>query len=82
MRHYRSMGEAVGAAMAHNARMAAPVTRPEQIDFPTVQGHGPACGSTSLFLGSGGYVTCARLDCPDPDAASTVLEQRATEGAR
>ncbi|MFE5958934.1 DUF6085 family protein [Streptomyces rubiginosohelvolus] len=83
MRHYRSMGEAVGAAMAHNARLAASATRPEQIGFPTVQGHCPACGRTSLFLGSGGYITCARIDCPEPDAASTLLERRnATEGAR
>ncbi|NEB70330.1 hypothetical protein G3I39_25215 [Streptomyces fulvissimus] len=40
-----------------------------------VQGRCPACGSTSLFLGSGGYVTCARLECPEPDAASSLLER-------
>ncbi|MFJ4418246.1 DUF6085 family protein [Streptomyces sp. NPDC088925] len=45
---------------------------------PTVRGYCPACGRESLFLGSGGYVTCARLDCPTPDAASTLLEQRRT----
>ncbi|MFJ5886824.1 DUF6085 family protein [Streptomyces californicus] len=49
--------------------------------FPTVQGRCPACGAISLFLGSGGYVTCARIECPEPDAASTLLE-RTTEGAR
>jgi hypothetical protein len=38
-----------------------------------VQGRCPACGSTSLFLGDGGYVTCPRIDCPEPDAASTLL---------
>ncbi|MCW8219430.1 DUF6085 family protein [Streptomyces griseolus] len=54
---------------------------PVQTGFPTVQGHCPACGRSSLFLGSGGYVTCARIDCPEPDAASTLLE-RTTEGAR
>lgn len=43
--------------------------------FPTVQGRCPACGWTSLFLGSGGYVTCARAECPQPDAASTLLER-------
>ena len=42
--------------------------------FPTVQGHCPACGATSLFLGAGGYITCARIDCPQPDAATTLLE--------
>ncbi|MEV6081809.1 DUF6085 family protein [Streptomyces sp. NPDC052069] len=54
---------------------------PEQTGLPTVQGHCPACHSESLFLGSSGYVTCARIDCPEPDAASTLLE-RTTEGAR
>lgn len=41
----------------------------------TVQGRCPACGKSSLFLGSGGYVTCARLDCPNPSAATDLLEQ-------
>ncbi|MFJ2675094.1 DUF6085 family protein [Streptomyces sp. NPDC087525] len=44
--------------------------------YTTVQGHCPACRGTSLFLGSGGYVTCSRLDCPEPDAASTLLERK------
>ncbi|MFB6665997.1 hypothetical protein [Streptomyces parvus] len=51
---------------------------PEQTGFPTVQGHCPACDSTSLFLGSGGYVTCARIDCPQPDAASIRLEKQSS----
>ncbi|MFF9639414.1 DUF6085 family protein [Streptomyces bacillaris] len=51
--------------------------------FPTVQGRCPSCGAISLFLGSGGYVTCARIECPEPDAASSLLERRAAiEGAR
>lgn len=44
--------------------------------YPTVQGRCPACRGSSLFLGSGGYVTCARADCPDPEAATRMLEQR------
>ncbi|MGV9579751.1 DUF6085 family protein [Streptomyces sp. NPDC003509] len=43
--------------------------------FPDVQGRCPACGNTRLFLGAGGYVTCPRIGCPEPDAASTLLEQ-------
>jgi hypothetical protein len=43
--------------------------------LPLVKGRCPACNATSLFLGDGGYVTCARLDCPQPDAASTLLER-------
>lgn len=41
--------------------------------WPFVAGKCPACGSSSLFLGSGGYVTCLMLRCPDPSAASEAL---------
>ena len=40
---------------------------------PVVRGACPACGARSLGLGDGGYVTCASLSCPAPDAASAVL---------
>lgn len=46
---------------------------------PDVQGHCPmGCGET-LFLGSGGYVTCSWFSCPRPDAASLLLEQTETD---
>ncbi|TXS35744.1 hypothetical protein [Streptomyces sp. OR43] len=45
----------------------------EQHGYPDVRGRCPACGNTRLFLGSGGYVTCPRIGCPEPDAASTLL---------
>jgi hypothetical protein len=43
--------------------------------FPDVQGRCPACGGASLFVGSGGYITCRRIECPEPDAATTLLER-------
>lgn len=43
---------------------------------PAVQGRCPACSRTSLILGLGGYVTCAHLECPDPAAASEVLDRQ------
>lgn len=46
--------------------------------FPSVAGHCPSCRSTSLFLGSGGHVTCARLDCSDPCAADRLLHRSAS----
>lgn len=36
------------------------------------------CGET-LFVGSGGYVTCSWHECPAPDAVATILESRETE---
>lgn len=39
-----------------------------------VQGECPACGARSLFLGSGGYVTCAGPTCGNPSAASHTLD--------
>ena len=38
-----------------------------------VQGACPTCGSRSLFVGSGGYITCANLHCSDPCAPSKAL---------
>ncbi len=40
-----------------------------------VQGRCPACGGEALFLGEGGYVTCARDTCPWPDATSALLDR-------
>lgn len=43
-------------------------------NFPKVEGECPmGCGQT-LFLGSGGYVTCSWMKCPQPDSASRMLE--------
>lgn len=40
---------------------------------PAVAGHCPmGCGRT-LFLGSEGHVTCARIACPDPVAVDRLL---------
>lgn len=44
-----------------------------------VKGYCPACGGETLFLGSGGYVTCSRLDCARPEAVSTLLDDQETE---
>jgi hypothetical protein len=44
-----------------------------------VQGYCPWCGSKSLFLGSGGYITCSVGDCTNPSAASDILGDRETE---
>jgi hypothetical protein len=41
--------------------------------FPAVKGRCPACNAASLFLGEGGYVTCAMASCGDPAAAAGRL---------
>ncbi|MEU3432392.1 hypothetical protein [Streptomyces sp. NPDC006863] len=38
-----------------------------------VAGSCPACGAASLFLGEGGHITCARIECPNPCAADDLL---------
>lgn len=47
-------------------------------DTPSwIRGHCPACGSAGvLFVGDGGHITCSLDACPDPDAASSLLERR------
>lgn len=52
-------------------------TSPLAVGLPLVKGRCPACGTAGLFLGDGGYVTCSLIGCPEPDAASSVLERRA-----
>jgi len=47
------------------------MTEPQPLS--DVQGRCPACGGSSLFLADGGYITCRRLDCPQPDAATEVI---------
>lgn len=42
---------------------------------PRVQGRCPACNGSSLFLGTGGHVTCSRLDCPNPTLADDQLHR-------
>lgn len=49
-------------------------TAPLAVGLPHVRGRCPACGTASLFLAHGGYVTCAARACQEPDAASTDLE--------
>jgi hypothetical protein len=48
-------------------------TAPPAAGHTLVQGRCPACRGASLFLGSGGYLTCARLDCPNPSAADDLM---------
>ncbi|WP_371624073.1 hypothetical protein OG245_15280 [Streptomyces sp. NBC_01116] len=71
MRHYRSMGEAVGAAMAHNARMAATLNE-------------ATCGKTTATCGTE-YPPCAR-PAGHPEAYCRAADHQAyfiaAEGAR
>ncbi len=38
-----------------------------------IAGYCPACGTRSLFVGSGGYVTCGLLGCPNPTLVADLL---------
>jgi len=60
---------AVGVS-GSSAPLNGPQTGAQRLD---VQGRCPACRGASLFLGSGGHVTCARLGCPNPCAADDLL---------
>jgi hypothetical protein len=39
-----------------------------------VKGHCPECGNETLFLASGGYITCSWVECRNPTAAADVLD--------
>lgn len=54
------------------------MTQREQGDGRVV-GYCPmGCGRT-LFLGAGGYITCSFLECPEPDAVATILDDDESE---
>lgn len=50
-------------------------TAPLAAGLPLVKGRCPACGTSGLFLGDGGYVTCSLIDCPNPSAADELLHR-------
>lgn len=44
----------------------------------SVRGQCPmGCGAT-LFVGSGGYITCSLINCPQPDAVAALLDDSET----
>lgn len=47
-------------------------------DTRHVHGNCPACGRQSLFVAKDGYITCGRVDCPRPDAATGILSDAET----
>lgn len=44
-------------------------------DFPRLKGQCPACGNSTLFRGSQGYITCSWLKCPNPGAGHDAVAQ-------
>ena len=46
-----------------------------------VQGRCPFCGHRSLFLGSGGYITCRIAECPNPTGVADLLDGESIDQA-
>jgi predicted CxxxxCH...CXXCH cytochrome family protein len=46
-----------------------------------LKGRCPSCGSESLFVGSGGYVTCSVIGCKNPGAAHDALRPTPSQPA-
>lgn len=44
-----------------------------------IVGHCPACGGTTLFIGTGGHITCSLISCPRPTAVDELLVEQETE---
>ncbi len=44
-----------------------------------VAGHCPMGCGTTLFVGSGGHITCSYIPCPDPCAVDQILGDAETE---
>lgn len=43
---------------------------PPPADPPRINTPCPSCGNATLFIGSGGHLTCSWLKCPDPSVES------------
>lgn len=43
---------------------------------PRISDECPSCGSRSIFIGSGGWLTCAILGCKSPGVATTIKATR------
>jgi hypothetical protein len=67
----------LAARPPRNVIATSTVAQPDEPHPPWIKGHCPACRRESLFVADGGYVTCSHLECPDPEAASTLLERQA-----
>ena len=37
----------------------------------------PSCTGKAIFIGTGGYLTCSHIDCPEPDVARKVKQLEA-----
>lgn len=44
----------------------------------SITGYCPECGG-SLFVGSGGYITCSSIECPNPTKVADLLLDRERE---
>jgi hypothetical protein len=36
----------------------------------------PSCGSKTLFIGDGGYLTCSLIGCPEPSVGKAIAQLR------
>lgn len=50
-------------------------------DQPRIVDRCPTCGSQSLFIGTGGYLTCSVIGCKEPGVgvAITKMQSRLSE---
>lgn len=48
----------------------------------SLKGNCPACGNSTLFRGSKGYITCSWLKCPNPGAAHEAMVKQPSASSR
>lgn len=51
------------------------------MDHPKIMTRCPSCGHQTLFIGSGGHLTCSWLPCKEPSPAH-VIDALRTDAAR
>ena len=61
------------AALSDNRPEPEAERAPQHPFGPWVKGKCPACGTSSLFVATHGYLTCGYLPCPDPTSPSEAI---------
>lgn len=57
-------------------KVQAAEARVKELEHPRINTRCPSCGSTTLFIANGGYLTCSLLGCKDPCAINNVTAER------
>ena len=66
--------DGAGAGRVSDADMPAFLRKRETTWCSKIETPCPSCGRTTLFIGTGGHLTCSAIECPNPSVGQVVAE--------